>query len=102
MSVSDDYTNEWMMSIAAARHDHEQNLSAERRADGRVVFRTTRHVLKGEELRVWFTPELAGTLGVPLHVGSYEGTSRSNRANINIHNSASKFFFFPKCILFCV
>ncbi|XP_072178190.1 PR domain zinc finger protein 13-like [Diadema setosum] len=72
VSANDANAIGWIQNIAAARHDHEQNLTAERRPDGLVAFRTTRHVLKGEELRVWYAPALARKLGVPAHVGSYE------------------------------
>ncbi|XP_054753679.2 zinc finger E-box-binding homeobox 1-like [Lytechinus pictus] len=70
-------STKWAWHIAAARNDHEQNLSAERTSDGMVIFKTTRRILKGEELRVWHSPDLAKNMGVPAHVGTYQAEDRS-------------------------
>lgn len=71
--VSESDSSSWAWHIAAARNDHEQNLSANRASDGMIVFKTTRRVLKGEELRVWLSSDLAKHMGVPAHVGTFQG-----------------------------
>ncbi|XP_070568456.1 PR domain zinc finger protein 15-like [Ptychodera flava] len=65
VSGPDDGSMRWTRFISPARDQHEQNLEALRRDDGRVFFRTVRGILKGEELLVWYSEDFADTMGIP-------------------------------------
>ncbi|XP_022107599.1 PR domain zinc finger protein 13-like [Acanthaster planci] len=73
VSGPDSHPTRWMRFVAAAHDDHEQNLSAVRSPEGRVMFRTNRSILRGEELLVWYTNAFAEYLGMPLAVNHYRG-----------------------------
>ena len=55
---------EWIPYVRGARNATEQNLEAVL-LDARLYYRSVRRVASGEELRVWYTAELATTVGVP-------------------------------------
>ena len=55
---------EWIPYVRGARNATEQNLEAVL-LDARLYYRSVRRVVGGEELRVWYTAELATTVGVP-------------------------------------
>ncbi|XP_038077099.1 PR domain zinc finger protein 8-like [Patiria miniata] len=73
VSGPDSHPTRWMRFVAAAHDEHEQNLSAVRSPEGRVMFRTTRSILRGEELLVWYTSAFAEYLGMPTTVNQYRG-----------------------------
>ena len=73
VSGPDSHPTRWMRFVAAAHDEHEQNLSAVRSPEGRVMFRTTRSILRGEELLVWYTSGFAEYLGIPTSVNRYRG-----------------------------
>ncbi|XP_077977667.1 LOW QUALITY PROTEIN: PR domain zinc finger protein 13-like [Glandiceps talaboti] len=65
VSGPDDGSMRWMRFISPARDQHEQNVEAVRKDDGRVFFRTIRGVLKGEELLVWYGAVFVESMGIP-------------------------------------
>ncbi|XP_033635807.1 PR domain zinc finger protein 13-like [Asterias rubens] len=73
VSGPDSHPTRWMRFVAAAHDDHEQNLSAVRSPEGRVMFRTTRSILRGEELLVWYSSGFAEYLGMPTTINRYRG-----------------------------
>ena len=55
---------EWIPYVRGARDSSEQNLEAIM-SDTTLYYRSTKRVSVGAELLVWYTPELAKTVGVP-------------------------------------
>lgn len=56
--------SEWVPYIRAAREPAEQNLEA-LIMEGHLFYRMIKEVERGDELFVWYTPELARAVGVP-------------------------------------
>ena len=55
---------EWVPYVQPARDDREQNLEAFLQ-DGQLHYRATRTIGTGEELLIWYSKDMAATLGVP-------------------------------------
>ena len=54
----------WMREVNPARFEEEQNMEAICTSQNQVLFRSTRGILDGEELRVWPTPSLEQQFGI--------------------------------------
>ncbi|XP_071955779.1 PR domain zinc finger protein 13-like [Antedon mediterranea] len=54
----------WMRFISAARNDDEQNTEASTNSNGQVILRTTRRILIGEELLVWYSDKLQRIMNI--------------------------------------
>jgi len=68
LPVSPEMDGTWCDYACAARDRHEQNMEVfvDETAGGRVAVRTTRTVLRSEELFVWFEDSLARQRNIPI------------------------------------
>ena len=86
ISGPDAHPTRWLRFVSPARKEQEHNLEADYSTnpptgddgagdsgDPVIVFRTTRLIVKDEELLAWYSPRLAEKEGVPNSVNRFKG-----------------------------
>jgi len=61
-----DTPRHWLLHVRPARDRHEQNVEAMRDSRGLITFRIIKVILRGQELLVWYSAELALECNIPI------------------------------------
>ena len=61
-----DAPRHWLLHVTPARDRHEQNVEAMRDSRGLIAFRIIKVIHRGQELLVWYGPELALECNIPI------------------------------------
>jgi len=75
--------NNWMAFVRCARHKKEQNLVVFQ-YHGCIYYRSTKDILPGNELLVWYDTKYTQLLGIPLTWNDNRGTTSKRKNSLSI------------------
>lgn len=75
--------NNWMAFVRCARHKKEQNLVVFQ-YHGCIYYRSTKDILPGNELLVWYDSKYTQLLGIPLTWNDNRGTTSKRKNSLSV------------------